>query len=327
MQMIAGWVFTFAMRLTLRFAGWVVTMWIRLGRSASNFLASRAGSSIDPRFSHVLTVRTIVGLLLVVGAHLAWRSQLSDFWSPLNDWFGSILLNPILILGALLLASVMILVVTPQGMRRATIFRLWIPLRTAAISLGSFVGLIAAGALVNWIAYRPELPSIASVSIVLVGMSTVLFTASSWLVFGLGTVARDLFRARDGHPCLPALTVIAISLVAIVVAGLGMATGTLRDGFPEWVAITLLFGGPAVNVGLSLIELKLLARVGIGLRARLRWAPIPGWRPGAASSNNSVSPPHAGLPTLACDPENRVRGIPSAHRQNRLRRLRQEHLA
>ncbi|SBS74623.1 hypothetical protein [uncultured Microbacterium sp.] len=237
----------------------------------------------DPALARIFRVRDIVGLLLVVVAHLNWQWGRIDANEAVGQSLSGRLETLILLFFAVLLTLVVFVALARRGTRGEALALTTIPLSVLVSVLALFValgwafggaepplptaldaawaGLQAWSASSGWGTAALVLVTVLSVvaGVVLVIALFTLLAALLWMVTG------SMFRINDVHPMLGPILVLALSVWTLA-SGLARLLSGASSAFPLWVSWSLSVGGPAVVVALTAVQIVRLTRSGRGLR-------------------------------------------------------------
>lgn len=237
----------------------------------------------DPKLARVIRIRDIVGLLLVVAAHLNWQWGRIDANEAVSENLSGRLETLILLIFAVVLVLVVFVALARRGSRGEALALTTIPLSVVASVVALFAvlawafggtepplpaaldaawaGLQSWSASSSWGTAALVLVTVLSV-VVTVGLIIALFTllaALLWMVTG------SMFRINDVHPMLGPILMLALTAWTLV-SGLARFVDGSASAFPLWVAWALSVGGPAVIIALTVLQIVRLARSGRGLR-------------------------------------------------------------
>lgn len=246
-------------------AAWVLAAIIRYRRWVCGRLTPHLAHGIyDATFERWNNFRNVLGLILVVLAHARWRWPEGDYTMAIEASWESMLRS--LLGGSVLviLASIAMPLFARSGHRVAMLRNMCAPLCTL-LGCAAFVATLPASA--NLLADSgTAAPSTAwLVLAVILTLAVPFYLFGVW--FGVPVVVRHFFRARDGHPALRAIIMIALSGWTLAVGVSGTIGGTVDARFPAIVSIVLLVVGPLANIVLSWWEIHRL-RTHWGVRLR-----------------------------------------------------------
>lgn len=249
--------------------GWIVAAWGAVAGVVHGYLTARR-PTIDPHLEVLARWRSVVGLLLVVAANIVWNPDPTRLMLAWSDSMGRAMLLPLQIAVAVLIGALLLTVIAQRGHRRRMLRATMRPTRVVGVSLLVLAGWV--GSIVGWTQLMPFVANTGEwMPLAVFGMLTanvaLTFVGLVGFFHGSRAIARDCFRARDGHPGMRAVVIVVLSLWTLGVGIFEMATSGADGVFPLWASLCLLVAGPLANIALSAHEISRLHRLfGISLR-------------------------------------------------------------
>lgn len=253
--------------------GLVVRYWLYCGGRVLRALTpTSAPPRESPWFKRANRFRSVVAPLAVVIANVQWNWGRQELGNNVLGILTSALAVPLYAALLVIPTALAFSIAALPGQRMLMLERMLIPIGTALLSAVALViatwgpswALMAHLALYD---HFSEGMKILATSLLAGLLVAAMFAWSLLFTFGAFGASRHLFRARDGHPALPAVIGILVALW-----GLGLSIAALASGpdgaIPFWISTLFVLVGTTISLALGVGEIAWMVRVsGVRMRA------------------------------------------------------------